>query len=180
MINQILDVLENSFVNINPGQKQIEIINQLINKNLNIFNELSVNMFKPVENIDEVFSSTSVYIDMWQKNIEDTKKSSQDFINTFGLISVKTNEELIKKYETLKNQCDTQKDTIKQLQNEKIIEQKNELTSFKNIIEKQSKQFQDLVNLSEKLFTAPSESQKSSNNANNIQKKNKPSVKNKK
>ncbi len=169
MFNQILDFLDNSFANINPGQQQIEIINQIINKNVSSLNELSENMFQSAGNRDEAFGNAFVYIDMWKKAL--------------GLVPEKTGEEkeeLIEKCEALQKQCDVQKDTIKQLQDEKINDQKNEITRFKDLIEKQGSQFQDLINLSEKIISASPESQKVSDNTNYVQKKSKSSVKNKK
>lgn len=148
MDKQFLEFWGNFLINTAKEQKRMEDLSKWMQQGFKGFDDLT-EMFKKFYGLEHMEKDTPAYMDTWEKASENFLNSYKDYLNLMGVVSKDEHLTLIKKYEELKEKAAAQEETINHLRlllEEKKTESQEELVQgFQDLIEKQSKQFQETM-----------------------------------
>jgi len=143
-----LEFWGNFLINSAKEQKRMEDLTKWMQQGFKGFNDLT-EMFKKFYGLEQMEKDSPAYMDTWEKASENFLNSYKDYLNLMGMVSKDEHLTLSKKYEELKEKAAAQEETIHHLRlllKEKKTESQEELVQgFQNLIEKQSKQFQETM-----------------------------------
>jgi len=143
-----LEFWGNFLINSAKEQKRMEDLSKWMQQGFKGFDDLT-EMFKKFYGLEQMEIDSPAYMDTWQKASENFLNSYKDYLNLMGMVSKDEHLTLIKKYEELKVKAAAQEETINHLRlllKEKKTESQEKLVQgFQNLIEKQSKQFQETM-----------------------------------
>lgn len=119
------------------------------------FDELTA-MFNKFYGLEQMERDTPAYMETWKKASENFMQSFNDYIGLMGMVPKDKHMALIKKYEELKEKVSAQEETINNLQllleDKKTESQKELVQGFQDLIEKQSKEFQETMEIFSSFF----------------------------
>ncbi len=148
MDKQFLEFWGNFLINAAKEQKRIEDLSKWMQQGFKGFDELTA-MFSKFYGLDQKEKDTPAYMETWKKASENFLQSFNDVIGLMGMVPKDKHLSLIKKYEELKEKVAAQEEKINHLRlllEEKETESQKELVQgFQDLIEKQSKQFQETM-----------------------------------
>lgn len=148
MDKQFLEFWGNFLINAAKEQKRIEDLSKWMQQGFKGFDELTA-MFSKFYGLDQKEKDTPAYMETWKKASENFLQSFNDVIGLMGMVPKDKHLSLIKKYEKLKEKVAAQEEKINHLRlllEEKETESQKELVQgFQDLIEKQSKQFQETM-----------------------------------
>ena len=148
MDKHFLEFWGNFLINAAKEQKRMEDLSKWMQQGFKGFDDLT-EMFKKFYGLEHMEKDTPAYMDTWEKASENFLNSYKDYLNSMGMVSKDEHLALIKKYEELKEKAAAQEETINHLRlllEEKKTESQKELVQgFQDLIEKQSKQFQETM-----------------------------------
>ncbi len=148
MDKHFLEFWGNFLINTAKEQKRMEDLSKWIQQGLQGFDELTA-MFNKFYGLEQMEKNTPAYTETWKKASEKFLKSFNDYMGLMGMVPKDEHLALIKKYEELKAKVAAQEETINNLrlllEGKKAESQKELVQGFQNLIEKQSKQFQETM-----------------------------------
>jgi len=148
MDKHFLEFWGNFLINTAKEQKRMEDLSTWMQQGFKGFDDLT-EMFKKFYGLEHMEKDTPAYMDTWEKASENFLNSYKDYLNLMGMVSKDEHLTLIKKYEGLKEKAAAQEETINHLRlllEEKKTESQEELVQgFQDLIERQSKQFQETM-----------------------------------
>jgi hypothetical protein len=147
MNKDFLEFWGNLFLNAAHGQKQLEELSGWMQQGMTGAETLT-GMFSKFYGLDQLPKDNPNYFELWDKATKDFQNSFTDFINMMGLVSHDEHVALIKKYEKLKKENEDLRETVRHLRllyEEKGASQEMANQSFKELMVKQSEQFQELM-----------------------------------
>ena len=148
MDKHFLEFWGNFLINAAKEQKRMEDLSKWMQQGFKGFDDLT-EMFKKFYGLEHMEKDTPAYMDTWEKASENFLNSYKDYLNSMGMVSKDEHLTLIRKYEELKEKAAAQEETINHLRlllEEKKTESQKELVQgFQDLIEKQSKQFQETM-----------------------------------
>ena len=148
MDKHFLEFWSNLLINTAKEQKRMEDLSKWIQQGLQGFDELTV-MFNKFYGLEQMEKNTPAYTETWKKASENFLKSFNDYMDLMGMVPKDKHLALIKKYEELKVKVTAQEETINNLrmllEGKKAESQKELVQGFQDLIEKQSKQFQETM-----------------------------------
>ncbi len=148
MDKHFLEFWGNFLINTAKEQKRMEDLSKWIQQGLQGFDELTA-MFNKFYGLEQMEKNTPAYTETWKKASEKFLKSFNDYMGLMGMVPKDEHLALIKKYEELKAKVAAQDETINNLrlllEGKKAESQKELVQGFQNLIEKQSKQFQETM-----------------------------------
>ena len=148
MDKSFLEFWGNFLINTAKEQKRMEDLSKWMQQGFKGFDDLT-EMFKKLYGLEHMEKDTPAYMDTWEKASENFLNSYKDYLNLMGMVSKDEHLTLIKKYEELKEKVAAQEETINHLRlllEEKKTESQEELVQgFQDLIEKQSKKFQETM-----------------------------------
>ena len=148
MDKHFLEFWGNFLINTAKEQKRMEDLSKWIQQGLQGFDELTA-MFNKFYGLEQMEKNTPAYTETWKKASEKFLKSFNDYMGLMGMVPKDEHLALIKKYEELKAKVAAQDETINNLrlllEGKKAESQKELVQGFQDLIEKQSKQFQETM-----------------------------------
>ena len=148
MDKHFLEFWGNFLINTAKEQKRMEDLSKWIQQGLQGFDELTA-MFNKFYGLEQMEKNTPAYTKTWKKASEKFLKSFNDYMGLMGMVPKDEHLALIKKYEELKAKVAAQDETINNLrlllEGKKAESQKELVQGFQDLIEKQSKQFQETM-----------------------------------
>ena len=148
MDKHFLEFWGNFLINAAKEQKRMEDLSKWMQQGFKGFDDLT-EMFKKFYGLEHMEKDTPAYMDTREKASENFLNSYKDYLNSMGMVSKDEHLKLIRKYEELKEKAAAQEETINHLRlllEEKKTESQKELVQgFQDLIEKQSKQFQETM-----------------------------------
>lgn len=148
MDKRFLEFWGNLLINAAKEQKRMEDLAKWIQQGFKGFDELTA-MFKKFYGLEQLEKDTPAHMESWEKASENFQDSFNNYLDIMGLVPKDKHLALIKKYEDLKEKSAAQEETINHLRlllKEKKTETQEELIQgFQDLIEKQSKQFQETM-----------------------------------
>lgn len=148
MDKRFLEFWGNFLINTAKEQKRMEDLTIWMQQGFKGFDELTA-MFKKFYGLEQLEKDTPAYMECWEKASENFLDSFNNYLDIMGLVPKNKHLALIKKYEELKEKVTAQEETINHLRlllKEKKTETQEELIQgFQDLIEKQSKQFQETM-----------------------------------
>ncbi len=148
MDKHFLEFWGNFLINTAKEQQRMEDLSKWIQQGLQGFDELTA-MFNKFYGLEQMEKNTPAYTETWKKASEKFLKSFNDYMGLMGMVPKDEHLALIKKYEELKIKVATQEETINNLrlllEGKKAESQKELVQGFQDLIEKQSKQFQETM-----------------------------------
>jgi hypothetical protein len=145
MNKDFLEFWGNIFLNAAQGQKQIEEMANWMRQGMTGTENLT-DMFSKFYGLDKLPKDNPNYFELWDKATTEFQSSFNDFINMMGLVSREEHLALIKKYEQVKKEKEDLQETVRHLR--MLYEEKDatqEMEGFKELMVKQSEQFQELM-----------------------------------
>ena len=143
-----LEFWGNFLVNASKEQRRLKDLYEWMQQGFNGFDDLT-EMFRKFYGLDHMEKDTPVYLETMKKASENFLESFKDYLDLMGMVPKDKHLALVQKYEALKEKVADQEETIKNLQlllEEKRAESQDELVlGFQDLIEKQSKQFQETM-----------------------------------
>jgi len=143
-----LEFWGNFLINTAKEQQRMEDLSKWMQQGFKGFDELTA-MFNKFYGLEQMQRDTPVYMETWKKASENFLQSFNDYIGLMGMVPKDKHLALIKKYDELKEKVSAQEETIKHLRlllDEKKTESQKELVQgFQDLIEKQSKEFQETM-----------------------------------
>lgn len=150
MDKNVLEFWADFFQNAAKSQKQIDSFNKWLQQGLAGYEAFLSLMGKPyaAPGKQESGRSPEDYNKLWNKASDDFQDTLKDYLALFEMVPKSEHIELIKKYEDLKARLKDQEETIEHLR--KLLKEKGEdqsrvMDDFKELIEKQSDEFQELM-----------------------------------
>ena len=148
MDKHFLEFWGNFLINAAKEQKRMEDLSKWMQQGFKGFDDFT-EMFKKFYGLEHMEKDTPAYMDTWEKASENFLNSYKDYLNSMGMVSKDEHLTLIRKYEELKEKAAAQEETINHLRlllEEKKTESQKELVQgFQDLIEKQSKKFQETM-----------------------------------
>jgi len=148
MDRQFLEFLGNFMINAAKGQRQLEEMAEWMGQGFSGFEELTA-VFRKFYELDSLPQSAPDYLKAWQEAVENFQKSFKDYLNLMNGVPRDEHLKLVKEYEQLKKKVAEQEETIKNLQMlldaKRVADQPEVVKSFQDLMQKQSKQFQELT-----------------------------------
>jgi hypothetical protein len=142
-----LEFWGNLFINAAHGQKQLEELTSWMQQGMTGAEQMTA-MFSKFYGLDKLSKDNPNYFELWDKASKDFHNSLTEFFNVMGLVSKDEHLALIKKYEQLKKENEDLRETVRHLRllyEEKGASQEIANQSFKELMVKQSEQFQELM-----------------------------------
>jgi len=145
-----LEFWGNFLINTAKEQKRMEDLSKWMQQGFKFkgFDDLT-EMFRKFYGLEHMEKDTPAYMESWEKASENFLESFKDYLELMGMVPKDEHLALVKKYEELKEKVAGQEETIKSLRlllKEKRAESQEELVQgFQDLIEKQSKQFQETM-----------------------------------
>ena len=148
MDKNFLEFWGNFLINTAKEQQRMEDLSKWMQQGFKGFDELTA-MFNKCYGLEQMERDTPAYMETWEKASENFLQSFNDYIGLMGMVPKDKHLALIKKYEELKEKVAAQEETINHLRlllEEKKTESQKELVQgFQDLIEKQSKEFQETM-----------------------------------
>ncbi len=150
MDKHFLEFWGNFLINTAKEQKRMEDLSKWMQQGFKFkgFDDLT-EMFRKFYGLEHMEKDTPAYMESWEKASENFLESFKDYLELMGMVPKDEHLALVKKYEELKEKVAGQEETIKSLRlllEEKRAESQKELVQgFQDLIEKQSKQFQETM-----------------------------------
>ena len=147
MDRQFLEFLGNFLISAAKGQKQLEDMTQWISCGFSGFDELT-NMFRKFYGINGLPLASPDNTKAWEKASENFKKSYHEWLNLMSVVPKSEYQILEKKCEALEEKVASQDKAIQHLRNllsEKGMPYADAVQGFNEIMEKQRRQFQELM-----------------------------------
>jgi len=145
---QFLEFWGHFLINAAKSQKQLEEMDKWLNKGLTGFEDFTA-MFRKFYGLNGLQEGTTEYLKTWENAANSLQKSYKEYLNLMGMVPRNEHLALIKKYEDLKQEVADQAETIKHLRmllNARGADDQAEvIKSFQDLMNKQSKQFQELT-----------------------------------
>ncbi len=143
-----LEFWGNLLINAAKQQKQLEDLSKWMQQGFKGFDELTA-MFNKFYGLEHMEKDTPAYMETWETASENFLNSFKNYLDLMGMVTKNEHLTLVKKYEKLKEKVAVQEETINHLRlllEEKKTESQEELVKgFQDLIEKQSKQFQETM-----------------------------------
>jgi hypothetical protein len=143
-----LEFWGNLLINAAKQQKQLEDLSKWMQQGFKGFDELTA-MFNKFYGLEHMEKDTPAYMESWETASENFLNSFKNYLDLMGMVTKNEHLTLVKKYEKLKEKVAVQEETINHLRlllEEKKTESQEELVKgFQDLIEKQSKQFQETM-----------------------------------
>ena len=143
-----LEFWGNFLVNAAKEQKRLEDLSKWMQQGFEGFDDLT-KMFKKFYGLEHMEKDTPSYMDTWEKASENFLNSFKEYLSLMGMVPKDEHLALVKKYEKLKEKTSSQEETINNLRlllDAKKAESQEELVlGFQDLIEKQSKDFQQTM-----------------------------------
>jgi hypothetical protein len=150
MDRQFLELWGNLLINASKGQKQIEDLTIWINHG---FKETShsTSVFRKIYGLDNPSDHNAEgYLKEWNKASIACQKSFNEYLGLIGSVSSEDYSALIKEHKALKQKAFVQEETIRDLR--KLLDengidhgQDDTVTAFRKMFNRQTKQFQKLI-----------------------------------
>lgn len=148
MDKHFLEFWGNFLINAAKEQKRMEDLSKWMQQGFKGFDDLT-EMFRKFYGLEHMEKDTPAYMESWEKASENFLESFKDYLELMGMVPKDEHLALVKKYEELKEKVAGQEETIKSLRlllEEKRAESQGELVKgFQDLIDKQSKQFQETM-----------------------------------
>lgn len=150
MDRHFLEFWGNFLVSAAKEQKRLEDLSKWMQQGFKFkgFDDLT-EMFRKFYGLEHMEKDTPAYLETWKKASENFLESFKDYLDLMGMVSKDEHLALVKKYEELKEKIASQEETINNqrlLLEEKRAESQGELVKgFQDLIDKQSKQFQETM-----------------------------------
>ena len=148
MDRHFLEFWGNFLIDAARQQKRLDDLTRWMQQGFKGFEELTA-MFNKFYGLDQLEKDTPSYMETWKRASENFLTSFNDIMGQMGMVTTNEHQALVKKYEELKEKVAAQEETINRLKlllEEKKTESQEELVQgFQDLIEKQSKQFQDTM-----------------------------------
>ena len=155
MDTHFLEFWGNFLINAAKGQKQLEDMSKWMQQGFKGFDELTA-MFTKFYGLEHMGKDSPDYMATWKKASEDFIKSFKEYLSLMGVVPKEEHLALVKKYEELKEKVASQEETIKHLRmllGEKMAGAQGDVVKgFQEIIEKQSKEFQETMETFDRFF----------------------------
>ena len=155
MDTHFLEFWGNFLINAAKGQKQLEDMSKWMQQGFEGFDELTA-MFTKFYGLEHMGKDSPDYMATWKKASEDFIKSFKEYLSLMGVVPKEEHLALVKKYEELKEKVASQEETIKHLRmllGEKMAGTQGDVVKgFQEIIEKQSKEFQETMETFDRFF----------------------------
>jgi hypothetical protein len=154
MDRHFLEFWGNFLVNAAKEQKRLENLSKWIQQGFKGFEDLTgfddlTEMFRKFYGLEHMEKDTPANMETWEKASENFIESFKEYLDLMGMVSKNEHQALVKKYEELKEKVAGQEETINNLRlllEEKKTESQKELVQgFQDLIEKQSKEFQETM-----------------------------------
>jgi chromosome segregation ATPase len=148
MDRHFLEFWGNLFINTAKQQKQMEDLAKWMQQGFKGFDELTA-MFNKFYGLENLKKDTPAYMESWEAASENFLNSFKKYLDLMGMVPKNEHLALAKKYEELKKKVADQEETINHLRmllQERKAESQDELVQgFHDLIDKQSKQFQETM-----------------------------------
>ena len=148
MDKNFLEFWGNLLINTAKEQQRIEDLSKWIQQGLKGFDELTA-MFNKFYGLEQMEKDAPAHAETWKAASENFLKSFNDYMDLIGMVPKDKHLALIKKYEELKEKVTAQEETINNLrlllEGKKTESQKELVQGFQDLIEKQSKEFQETM-----------------------------------
>lgn len=148
MDKQFLEFWGHFLINAAKSQKQLEEMEKWLNEGLRGFENLTA-MFRKFYGLNGLQEGTAEYLKTWENAANSLQKSYKEYLNLMGMVPKNEHLALIEKYEDFKQKVAEQAETIKHLRmlldDKGSVDQADIVKGFQNLMEKQSKQFQELT-----------------------------------
>ena len=150
MDRQFLELWGNLLINASKGQKQIEDLTTWINHGFKGTSN-STSAFRKIYGLDNPSNNKAEdYLKEWNKASKACEKSFNEYLSLIGAVSSEDYSALLKEHQSLKKKVSVQEETISHLRNllaENGIDhgQDDTVTAFRKIFDRQTKQFQKLI-----------------------------------
>lgn len=153
MDRQFLEFWGNFLINAARGQQQMEDIFSWMNQGYKGFANIS-DMFKNAYGLFNLTEKNAEYVSAWENAFGKFQESFNAYMEMMGMVPRAQHLQLVGKYESLKEKCDAQEETIKHLRmlvNEKGSDSEV-VKSFDDLIHVQGEQFQKLMNEFQRIY----------------------------
>ena len=148
MDRQFLEFWGNFMINAAKGQQHLEEMAEWMGQGFSGCEALTA-MFRKFYGLELLQKDTPDDSNAWKEAADNFQKSFEDYLNLIGVVPKSEHLSLIKKYEEMKQQVADQEKTIKHLRmlldTKGVVDQAEVVKSFQGLMEKQSKQFQELT-----------------------------------
>lgn len=147
MDKHFLEFWGNFQLNAAKGQRQMEDMSEWMKQGLRGFEDLTA-MFRKSYGLEDMTEGTNAYLKSWKKAAEDFQKSSRDYLDLMVMVPKDEHLELVEKYENLKKKVADQDETIRHLRmllEEKGTNQGEATKGFEDLLKRQNRQFQELM-----------------------------------
>jgi hypothetical protein len=155
MDRNFLEFWGNLFINAAKQQKQLEDLAKWMQQGFKGFDDLTA-MFNKFYGLEPLKKDTPAYKESWEAASENFLNSFKNYLDLMGMVPKNEHLELVKKYEELKEKVADQEETISHLRmllEQRKAESQDELVQgFQDLIDKQSKQFQQTMETFGSLF----------------------------
>lgn len=165
MDSNFMEFLGNVLSNMAKGQRQMEEMAQWIRQGFKGFEDLTT-VFRKAYGLDRLSQDDPEYLKVWKEAEKEFRKSFGEYLGLFGVVPQEEHLELVRKYEKLKKKVAIQEETIENLQKllrGKGIDYQNVTKDFQELMEKQTEQFQKVMEGFSQFFnaaTSPDEKEK--------------------
>lgn len=148
MDRHFLEFWGNFLINTAKEQKRMEDLSKWLQQGFKGFDDLT-EMFKKFYGLEHMEKDTPAYMESWENASESFLNSYKNYLNLMGMVSKDEHLTLIKKYENLKEKVADLEETnnhLRMLLDQRKAESQEELVQgFHDLIDKQSKQFQETM-----------------------------------
>ena len=147
MDKKFLEFWGNCFLNAAKGQEQIENLTRLMHEGFGAF-EQQMELFQRLYNFDEIVDSAPNSSDFISQAAETYRKSYQEFLDLFGLVSKEDYESLAEKCEVLREKLaalEKKTSDPKRQADWNEIGTSELVQGFESLMKKQTDQFQELM-----------------------------------
>ncbi len=155
MDKHFLEFWGNYMLQMARGRKHLEEMTEWFRKGFTGFDEMTA-LFRKIYGLDKTAEESPDYSKAWKKARAEFEKSFKDYLNLLGVVPRDEHLALVKKYEELKEKVASQEETIKHLRS--LLSESQGMHSaevtrqFDELIQKQSDQFQSLMDGFHKMF----------------------------
>jgi hypothetical protein len=147
MDKQFLEFLGNFYLNAARGQKQLEDMTRWMGLGFSGFDELT-HMFRKIYGLEKPPLEAPDYTEACEKAFDSFKTSFNDWLKLMSMVPEHEHLALKKKYDALKAKVAAQDETIEHLRtllSEKGVRHTDAIHDFTEMMGKQARQFQDLM-----------------------------------
>jgi hypothetical protein len=142
-------------INTAKGQRKVEEMANWMDHGFSGSEDLTA-MFRKFYGLDRLPEDTPDYSKAWKEAADNFQKSFKDYLDLIGVVPMGEHLKLIKKHEEMKKRFADQEATIKHLRMlldaKGVADQTEVVKGFQGMMEKQSKQFQELTESFGKFF----------------------------